>query len=109
MSYSIYVTDNFSKELKRLIPKYPSLKADLEELSESLKEHPRQGKTLKRSCRKVHLYIPQKEGSRKGRITILTRILVESVFLISIYDKSVRIRLGPYKIHTALEAEKIFY
>lgn len=40
MSYKILPTDNFSRELKRLNKKYPSLKEEIKEISNELLTYP---------------------------------------------------------------------
>ena len=36
MTYSLYPTNSFKKELKKLLKKYPSLKSDLEQVENEL-------------------------------------------------------------------------
>jgi len=43
MNFKIYTTDFFSKELKKLAKKYPSVKNDYKKLINTLKEDPQQG------------------------------------------------------------------
>jgi mRNA-degrading endonuclease RelE of RelBE toxin-antitoxin system len=43
MIYSVYSTPDFKKFLKKLVKKYPSLKADLQGLINTLKEKPDSG------------------------------------------------------------------
>lgn len=57
MSCRISVTDGFLKELKRLSKRYKSLKKDVEDLGESLRENPLQGTDLGKGLRKVRMAI----------------------------------------------------
>jgi len=53
MSFNIYTTDFFGKELKKLSQKYPSVKSDYKILVDSLKEKPTQGQPLGKDCYKI--------------------------------------------------------
>ena len=55
MSFNIYATDFFDKELKRLSKKYPSVKEDYKALVNSLKEEPKQGQPLGKDCYKISM------------------------------------------------------
>ena len=90
MSYNIYTTDFFDKELKKLAKKYPSIKADYKVLIDSLKEVPKQGQPLGKDCYKIRLAITSKGKGKSGgcRIIICVKIIANSVYLLSIYDKS---------------------
>ena len=90
MSYNIYTTDNFERELKRLAKKYSSIKNDFESLIISLKENPKQGQPLGKDCYKLRMAISSKGRGKSGGSRIITcvKITSESLFLLSIYDKS---------------------
>ncbi|EOR96366.1 hypothetical protein ADIARSV_0443 [Arcticibacter svalbardensis MN12-7] len=53
MSYSIELSENFKKEAKRLIKKYPSLKSELAELFTDLEENPTLGTPLGNDIYKI--------------------------------------------------------
>jgi mRNA-degrading endonuclease RelE of RelBE toxin-antitoxin system len=53
MSYNIFTTESFDKELKRLAKKYPSIKSDFKELKDSLEEGTRKGDPLGKDCYKI--------------------------------------------------------
>jgi len=57
MSYKIKSIESFDKELKRLIKKHRSLKADFIEFVESLSTTPIQGKSLGNNCYKIRLAV----------------------------------------------------
>ena len=90
MSYNIYTTDNFDKELKKLAKKYASVKADLKALAISLKENPLQGSPLGKDCYKVRMAIASKGKGKSGGSRVITcvKVTAGSVYMLSIYDKS---------------------
>ncbi len=90
MNYSIIAVPTFRKELKKLAKKYHSLKSDLTVLFESLKEKPKQGISLGRNCYKIRLAISSKGKGKSAGARLITNIVIadETVYLLSIYDKS---------------------
>jgi len=90
MSYSIVAVPTFRKELKKLAKKYPSLKTDLADLFESLEENPMQGTSLGKNCYKIRLAISSKGKGKSGGAKIITNFVIteDTVYLLSIYDKS---------------------
>jgi mRNA-degrading endonuclease RelE of RelBE toxin-antitoxin system len=90
MSYKIIAVPTFRKELKKLAKKYNSLKTDLSALFESLEENPIQGTSIGRNCYKIRLSITSKGKGKSSGARVITNIIIaqETVFLISIYDKS---------------------
>lgn len=89
MSFNIYTTDFFEKELKKLVRKYPSVKNDYKALVDSLKAEPKQGQPLGKDCYKIRMAITSKGKGKSGgsRVIICVKIVAASVFLLSIYDK----------------------
>jgi len=89
MSFNVYTTDFFDKELKKLSKKYPSIKNDFKALVDSLKKEPRQGLALGKDCYKIRMAITSKgKGKSAGSCVIsCVKIVAGSVFLLSIYDK----------------------
>jgi len=90
MSFKIYTTDFFDKELKKLSKKYPSVKKDYKALVDSLKEEPKQGQALGKDCYKIRMAITSKRKGKSGgsRVISCVKIVAGSVFLLSIFDKS---------------------
>lgn len=80
----------FERQAKRLIKKYPSLKKEIAGLIELLKAEPEQGKPIGNHCFKIRLGIASKGKGKSGGARIIThaQIVQNSVFLLSIYDKS---------------------
>ena len=89
MSFNVYSTDFFDRELKKLLKKYPSVKADFKTLVDSLKEDPKQGQPLGKDCYKIRMAITSKGKGKSGGSRVITcvKIVADSVFLLSIYDK----------------------
>jgi mRNA-degrading endonuclease RelE of RelBE toxin-antitoxin system len=89
MSFNIYTTDFFDKELKKLSKKYPSVKNNYKALVDSLKEKPKQGQALGKDCYKIRMAITSKGKGKSGGSLIIyyVKIVAGSVFLLSIFDK----------------------
>ena len=90
MSYNIKTISTFEKQASRLSRKYNSLKSELIELVKSLKENPLQGDIIGKNCYKIRLTIESKGKGKSGGARIITNIHIcnETVYLLSIYDKS---------------------
>jgi mRNA-degrading endonuclease RelE of RelBE toxin-antitoxin system len=90
MSYNVLTIPPFDKQLKRLAKKYPSLKSEFAELLESLEQKPDQGTPLGNSCYKIRISIASKGKGKSGGARVITNFFIadDTVFLISIYDKS---------------------
>ncbi len=90
MSYSVKSIDVFERQAKKLIKKYPSLKSELFALIQELKKDPSQGTSLGKNCYKIRLAIKSKGKGKSGGARIVTNIIISNntVFLLSIYDKS---------------------
>jgi mRNA-degrading endonuclease RelE of RelBE toxin-antitoxin system len=89
MSYKIVPTLDFLKRIKKLSKKYPSFKSDLANLKDSLLENPLQGDGLGNDCYKVRMAIESKNKGKSGGARVITciKIVDETIFLMSIYDK----------------------
>ena len=90
MSFNVIPSDKFKKEAKRLIRKFPSLKAELRELSNILSESPETGKSLGNGTYKIRLAIKSKGKGKSGGARVITYLVTENeeVYLLLIYDKS---------------------
>lgn len=105
MSYNIIAVPTFRKELKKLAKKYPSLKTDLAVLFESLEENPKQGTSLGKNCYKIRLAISSKGKGKSGGARLITHFVIadETVYLLSIYDKSDKENLTDKELEELLE------
>lgn len=90
MSYKIEITENFKKEAKKLIKKYASLKSEIAELGNELAKNPTFGTPLGNDIYKIRLAIASKNKGKSGgaRIISFVKIMNETVYLLSIYNKS---------------------
>lgn len=92
MSVEIITTDNFRREAKRLIKKYPSLKSDLIKLNEQLLINPKLGTPIGSNCFKIRLAIPSKAKGKRGGARIISHLRssaeIDRIYLMTIYDKS---------------------
>ncbi len=89
MSYKIELTDNFKKEAKRLIKKYPSLKVELLQLFTNLEENPTIGTPLGNDVYKIRIAISSKNKGKSGgaRVMSFVKVTATIVLLFSIYNK----------------------
>ncbi len=89
MSYKIELTDNFKKEAKKLIKKYASLRIEIAELGKELAVNPTIGTHLGNDVYKIRLAIASKNKGKSGgaRVMSFVKIIDETVFLLSIYNK----------------------
>ncbi len=90
MSYNIEIIDPFDKQLKKLSKKYHSIKQDIIWLSEQLEANPLMGTAIGKNCYKVRMSITSKGKGKSGGARVITyvQIIKETVYLLSIYDKS---------------------
>ncbi len=108
MSYSVFPTDKFSKEIKRLIKKYPSLKNEFENLVSILSKNPTTGTPLGENCYKLRLAIASKNKGKSGGARIITYLVFndESVFLLTIYDKAEKQNVTEKELKTMIKEIK---
>jgi hypothetical protein len=90
MSYNIVAISQFEKELKRLVKKYPSLRHEVVQLKQSLTEDPLSGTPLGNNIFKIRLAVSSKGKGKRGGMRVITfvKIVSETIYLMSIYDKS---------------------
>lgn len=90
MSFEIKTISVFEKQAKRLVKKYSSLKTELLNLIQELKENPQTGTSLGQNCFKIRIAISSKGKGKSGGARIITNVMIQDniVYLINIYDKS---------------------
>lgn len=90
MNYNVKTIHSFEKQAKRLVKKYPSLRSELLILINELKQDPEKGISLGKNCFKIRLAIASKGKGKSGGARVITHVIVqqETVYLLSIYDKS---------------------
>lgn len=105
MKYEILTINTFDKQFKRLIKKYPSLKNEMKEVGEILTQNPTIGIPLGNNCYKIRISISSKGKGKSGGGRVITYVLIrkETVFLLSIYDKSEQDNISDSDIQKLLE------
>lgn len=100
MSYNVKTISVFEKQAKKLVRKYPSLKSELNSLILLLREKPQYGK----DCYKIRLSIASKGKGKSGGSRVITHFMItdETVYLLSIYDKSNKDSLTDKEINELL-------
>jgi mRNA-degrading endonuclease RelE of RelBE toxin-antitoxin system len=90
MSYKIITIPSFDKELKSLSKKHRSIKIDMAQLGKQLLDNPKMGDEILQNCYKIRMAIASKGKGKSGGARIITYIYIqeETVYLLSIYDKS---------------------
>lgn len=90
MSINLVTIESFKREAKRLIKKFPSLRAEIEDLGKKLQENPETGTPLGNGFYKIRLAIRSKGKGKRGggRVITYVKVVAETVYLVSIYDKS---------------------
>ena len=90
MSFNVKSISVFERQTKRLVKKYPSLKKEIQELIKELKEGPEKGTSIGHNCYKIRLAIASKGKGKSGGARVITHLIIkhETIYLLSIYDKS---------------------
>jgi mRNA-degrading endonuclease RelE of RelBE toxin-antitoxin system len=106
MSFEVFPTHRFERELKRLVKKYPSLKDEFARLVSGVSENPETGTLIGNNCYKIRIAIGSKGKGKSGGARVITHLYVEakSVYLLSIYDKSEKPDLKPNELKDMVDA-----
>ena len=90
MSYKIITIPSFERELKFLAKKHHSIPTDFEKLLDDLEINPIMGDEVLKDCYKIRMAITSKGKGKSGGARIITFVYVveETIYLLSIYDKS---------------------
>lgn len=90
MSNKIVVRETFQKQAKRLAKRYKSFPNDLQKLVDELKENAALGTSLGGNIYKIRFAITSKNKGKSGGARIISYFYqtAETVYLLSIYDKS---------------------
>lgn len=106
MAYNVKSIDVFERQAKRLIKKYASLRKELLELVQALKENPEQGTAIGKGCFKIRISIASKGKGKSGGARVITNFVVTdaTVYLLSIYDKSEKENLSDKELTELLKA-----
>ena len=87
---NIILLERCRKDIKKLGKKYRSINADISDLLKSLQSDPTQGTALGRDCYKIRLKITSKSRGKSGgaRVISCVKVVGETIYLLTIYDKS---------------------
>lgn len=108
MNYRIVPAESFKREVKRLLKRYTSFKADLKALNDELSANPESGVSLGRGLRKVRMNIRSKGKGKRGGARVITFTVILSVEeteinLLYIYDKSERSSINEKELNDLLK------
>jgi mRNA-degrading endonuclease RelE of RelBE toxin-antitoxin system len=100
MSFKVLPTHRFEKELKRLVKKFPSLKGEFAELIREIHQNPELGIPIGNNCYKIRLGISSKGKGKSGGARVISYLYIhtETVYLLTIYDKSEKVDLRPNEL-----------
>lgn len=92
MNYSIIIDEEFNKEFKLLLKKFPSLKTDFKHLIENLEKELSLADNLGNGFKKIRINIKSKGKGKSGGGRIITYETViaineTSITFLSIYNK----------------------
>ncbi len=106
MSYRIFLTYRFEKELKRLTKKFPSLKIEFEKLIADILAHPETGTFIGNNCYKIRVAIVSKGKGKRGGARVVTYLYIKTktAYLLTIYDKGEQADLKPNELKIMIES-----
>ncbi len=104
MSYKIELTNKFERDAKKLFKKHRSLAKDLIALRELLLDDPTQGAPLGKDCYKIRVAISSKGKGKRGggRVITCVKIVQETIYLLTIYDKADQDTVSDAQLDTML-------
>ena len=108
MVFDVYTIAYFDKQFKRLAKKYPSLKLEIHQLIKLLKSEPKTGFSIGNDCYKIRLAISSKGKGKSGGARIITFVTISenTIYLLSIYDKSEQENINDKELVSLLEKVK---
>lgn len=105
--YSLITIQAFDRQVKRII-KNILTKSELISLFKSLEEYPELGGHIGNGCFKIRLAIASKGKGKSGGARVITHVYVEqeTIYLLSIYDKSEQENISEITIKNLLSLIK---
>ena len=105
MNYNVELSENFLKELKKLVKKFPSLKTEIALLGETLQKDPFLGTSLGNDVYKIRISIASKNRGKSGRARVISfvKIIDTTVYLLSIYSEGEQNDISDKEIKTLLK------
>ena len=106
MSFSVILTRRFEKELKRLIKKYPSLKNEFAQWISEITQQPNLGVLITNNCYKTRMAIASKGKGKSGGARLISYLYMNAntIYLLSVYDKSEKDNLKPNEINDMIDS-----
>lgn len=103
--YKVKALTVFERNLKKLAKKHPSIHQDFSELLQTLEENPAQGIALGNNSYKIRMKISSKSKGKSGGARLISHIVVhnETVYLLTIYDKSKQENISEKEILRLIE------
>ena len=85
-------TRKFLRDAKYLNKKFPSFRSDLASKTADILDNPHEGESIGQSCYKVRMAITSKGKGKSGGSRLITCVKIErdTIYLLTIYDKSER-------------------
>lgn len=104
MSYNVVTIKTFDDNAKKLSKKYQSLKGEISDLIDLLEDNPFTGTTIGKGCYKIRLKVKSKGKGKSGGARVITYVYIieETVFLLTIFDKSEKENLTDKEIYDLL-------
>jgi hypothetical protein len=92
VSFNVNITSRFEKDSKKIVRIYPGFRKDIQKLVESLASNPIQGSHLGHGIYKVRISITGKSSGKSygARSIHVVFSALKEVYLLSVYDKSVK-------------------
>ncbi len=108
MSYKIIPTSRFEKEAKKISRIYPGFRKDIEKLTSSLASQPNQGSHLGHGIYKVRIPITGKSSGKSygARVVHAVFSVHNEIYLLSVYDKSVKRDVGSNELDELVQIVK---
>ena len=102
----IVPSPKFDREIKRLAKKYRSIPQDFRILLQLLQANPTMGEPLGKDCFKIRMAISSKNKGKSGGARVITcvKIVDDTLFLLSIYDKSEQANIPDDEIDAVLKS-----
>ena len=106
MSYNIVTIPSFERELKFLAQKHRSIPTDFENLLDNLELNPTMGDEVLKDCYKIRMAISSKGKGKSGGARIITfvYVLAETIYLLSIYDKSETVTISDKELRELIKS-----
>lgn len=106
MSYNIVTIPSFERELKFLAKKHRSIPTDFKNLLDNLELNPTMGDEVLKDCYKIRMAITSKGKGKSGGARIITfvYVLAETIYLLSIYDKSETVTISDKELRELIKS-----